>query len=114
MLQGVSGCTVHFPSNLQSVIGSWSDVTNGFGGTNTTVLFDLPSTGPAILTVKISGSSTPDYLTLNGESKPTAVGTYTYEYPRGTEVYYEYRIQYVRGGTYIMDQDQELKISYIF
>ena len=44
MLKGVTGCTVHFPSNLQSVIGSWSDVTGGFGGTNTTVLFDLPAT----------------------------------------------------------------------
>ena len=44
MLYGVTGCTVHFPSNLQSVIGSWSDVTAGFGGTSTTVLFDLPAT----------------------------------------------------------------------
>ena len=44
MLQGVTGCAVHFPSNLQSVIGSWSDVTSGFGGTNTTVLFDLLAT----------------------------------------------------------------------
>ena len=44
MLQGVSGCTVHFPSNLESIIGDWSDVTSGFGGTNTTVLFDLPAT----------------------------------------------------------------------
>lgn len=44
MLQSVTGCTVHFPSNLQSVIGSWSSVTNGFGGTSTTVLFDLPAT----------------------------------------------------------------------
>lgn len=44
MLQGVTGCTVHFPSNLQSVIGSWADVTSGFGGTNTTVLYDLPAT----------------------------------------------------------------------
>ena len=44
MLQNVTGCTVHFPSNLQSVIGSWSSVTGGFGGTNTTVLFDLPAT----------------------------------------------------------------------
>ena len=44
MLQGITGCTVHFPSNLQSVIGNWYDVTNGFGGTNTTVLFDLPAT----------------------------------------------------------------------
>lgn len=44
MLPNVTGCTVHFPSNLQSVIGSWSDVTAGFGGTNTTVLYDLPAT----------------------------------------------------------------------
>lgn len=41
MLTGVTGCTVHFPADIQSTIGSWSDVTNGFGGTNTTVLFDL-------------------------------------------------------------------------
>lgn len=40
----VKDCTVHFPSNLQSVIGSWTDVTAGFGGTNTTVLYDLPAT----------------------------------------------------------------------
>ena len=44
MLYGCSGVTVHFPSNLQSVIGSWSDVTNGFAGTNTTVLYDLTAT----------------------------------------------------------------------
>lgn len=44
MLSNVTGCTVHFPSNLQSVIGSWRSVTSGFGGTNTTVLFDLPAT----------------------------------------------------------------------
>jgi len=44
MLYGIEGCTVHFPSNLQSVIGSWSDVTSGFGGTNTTVVYDLPAT----------------------------------------------------------------------
>lgn len=44
MLYGVDGCTVHFPSNMESVIGQWADVLNGFGGTNTTVLFDLPAT----------------------------------------------------------------------
>ena len=44
MLSGVTGCTVHFPSNLQSVISNWSSVTSGFGGTNTTVLFDLTAT----------------------------------------------------------------------
>ena len=44
MLQGVTGCTVHFPSNLSTVINTWSSVTAGFSGTNTTVLFDLPAT----------------------------------------------------------------------
>ena len=44
MLEGVRGCTVHFPSNLQTALGSIDNVVNGFGGTNTTVLFDLPST----------------------------------------------------------------------
>lgn len=43
MLSGVTGCTVHFPKCLQTLIGSWSDVTNGFGGTSTTVLFDIIS-----------------------------------------------------------------------
>lgn len=44
MLIGITGCTVHFPSNLQSVIGNWASVGNGFGGTNTTVSFDLTPT----------------------------------------------------------------------
>lgn len=44
MLSNVTGCTVHFPSNLQAVIGEWGAVQNGFGGNNTTVLFDLPAT----------------------------------------------------------------------
>ena len=41
MLQGCTGVTVHFPAAIQSTIGSWASVTSGFGGTNTTVLFDL-------------------------------------------------------------------------
>lgn len=41
MLAGDNGVTVHFPAALQPQIGSWSQVTSGFGGTNTTVLFDL-------------------------------------------------------------------------
>lgn len=41
MLSGCSNVTVHFPVAVQSTIGSWSTVRNGFGGTNTTVLFDL-------------------------------------------------------------------------
>lgn len=41
MLSSCSNVYVHFPIRIQSTIGSWSDVTNGFGGINTTVLFDL-------------------------------------------------------------------------
>lgn len=44
MLQGVTGCTVHFPIRIQSTIGSWATVTAGFSGTNTTVLFDIVTT----------------------------------------------------------------------
>lgn len=39
-----SNCTVHFPSNLQAVIGDWYGIQNGLGGDDTTVLFDLPET----------------------------------------------------------------------
>lgn len=41
MLNGCSNVTVHFPASIQSKIGSWSDILNGCGGTNTTILFDL-------------------------------------------------------------------------
>jgi hypothetical protein len=41
MLKGCTGVTVHFPAAIQSTIGSWGSVQNGFSGTNTTVLFDL-------------------------------------------------------------------------
>lgn len=44
LVNNAVGCTVHFPSNMQAVIGSWSSVQTGFGGTNTTVLWDLPAT----------------------------------------------------------------------
>lgn len=37
----VNGCAVHFPIRVQSTIGAWTSTTNGFGGTNTTVSFDL-------------------------------------------------------------------------
>ena len=47
MLYGCSNVTVHFPASIQSKIGSWSSVTSGFGGTNTTVLFDLGEQGPS-------------------------------------------------------------------
>ena len=43
-LHGVTGCTVHFPINLQTELSNYTYITNGMGGTNTTILFDLPST----------------------------------------------------------------------
>lgn len=40
IVNGITGCTLHFPTAIQSIIESMSDYPN-FGGTNTTVLFDL-------------------------------------------------------------------------
>ena len=79
MLDGVTGCTVHFPSNIQSVIGSWASVTSGFGGTNTTVLFDLPAT------VTLTGANSVDYQRNPNYDTGTALawynGTDGYEVP---------------------------------
>lgn len=43
MLSGVTGCTLHFPSNMQSEVERRTGYPD-FGGTNTVVLFDLPPT----------------------------------------------------------------------
>lgn len=43
MLNGVTGCTLHFPSNMQSEVERRTGYPN-FGGTDTVVLFDLPPT----------------------------------------------------------------------
>lgn len=40
MLNGITGCTVHFPAAVQAKIETMTGYPN-FGGTNTTVLFDL-------------------------------------------------------------------------
>ena len=47
MLANCSNVTVRFPIAITTTIPSittWADVTNGFGGTNTTVLFDIVTT----------------------------------------------------------------------
>ena len=41
MLVDCENVTVHFPSALQSTIENYQSVLDGFGGTNTTILFDL-------------------------------------------------------------------------
>ena len=43
MVVGVTGCTLHFPSNLQSTISTLTGYPN-FDGTNTVLAFDLPAT----------------------------------------------------------------------
>ena len=43
MLAGCSNVTVHFPAEWQTEMENWDDVQNGFGGTNTTILWDLPN-----------------------------------------------------------------------
>lgn len=43
MLGNVAGCTLHFPSNLSSVIPTLDGYPN-FNGTNTVILYDLPAT----------------------------------------------------------------------
>lgn len=52
MLQGVTSCTIHFPKNLNpetecTTISSLMTYPN-FGGTDTVLVFDLPSTNPLI------------------------------------------------------------------
>lgn len=41
MLNRCTDVNVHFPASMESTMSSWADVTSGFGGTRTTVLFDL-------------------------------------------------------------------------
>lgn len=43
LVDGVTGCTLHFPSNMQAKIAGLTGYPN-FGGTDTIVLFDLPAT----------------------------------------------------------------------
>ena len=79
MLSGVTGCTVHFPMAIQSAIGSWASVTGGFGGTNTTVLFDIVTT--------LTGADSNSYTRKQKDSTTTATAwTYndTLYYTSGT------------------------------
>lgn len=43
MLTNVSDCTVHFPAMARTYLENHQDFIAGFGGTNTTILFDLPN-----------------------------------------------------------------------
>ena len=43
MLYGCSNVTVHFPAEWENDMSTWSSIQNGMGGTNTTILWDLPN-----------------------------------------------------------------------
>lgn len=64
MLNSDTGVTVHFPMAIQSTIGSWSDVTAGFGGTNTTILYDIVTS--------LTGADTNTYTRSEKDSTATA------------------------------------------
>lgn len=64
MLNYNTGVTVHFPIAVQSKIGSWGDVTSGFGGTSTTVLFDIVTT--------LTGADSNSYTRKQKESTSSA------------------------------------------
>jgi len=59
MLSGTLDATVFFPSSVESVIGNWSDILSGCGGTNATILFYTPTkikvTGIGGLSLKTNG-----------------------------------------------------------
>lgn len=55
MLTNVSNCVVHFPSGMESSMNTQPDVLAGFGGTNTTVLFDLPTVYTSFPNITNSG-----------------------------------------------------------
>ena len=64
MLTSDSNVTVHFPKNMQSTMGSWSNVTGGFGGTNTTVSFDIVTS--------LTGADSNTYARTEKDSTGTA------------------------------------------
>ena len=67
MLQGVTGATVHFPSNLSSYNFS-------VGGTNTTILYDLPATNTLTGADTVTYTRNPKYDT--GTALAWKVGAY--------------------------------------
>lgn len=90
LLQYVTGCTLHFPSNLDpqggsTVISSLSTYPN-FGGTNTVLAFDLPATNHLIGADTVEYERSPKFDTgtaLAWRVNNTDVNTTTY-YTSGT------------------------------
>lgn len=78
MLYGCNGVTVHFPADIEDTIDGWADVIDGFGGTNTTILYDI---NPCYVVLNVVGTS--DYtIYVNGKEKvsPFTTGASNKEY----------------------------------
>ena len=89
MLGGVTGCTVHFPYAIEDVIGNWSSVQSGFGGTNTVVLFDLHRSQLNFITDKTSLEISINGKRFSGTSGYTVSGNVSYTcYDRNTNWLY--------------------------
>ena len=54
MLSGCNGVTVHFPADLEPLLINRSYVIDGFGGTNTTILYDI---NPCYVQLNVIGSN---------------------------------------------------------
>ena len=70
MLSSVTGCTVHFPAELSTILKSYSDVINGFGGTDTIVIFDING---ATINFIVSNSDNYNIFVNGEESESSAV-----------------------------------------
>ena len=86
MLRGCTDVTVHFLASMESVIGGYTSVVNGFGGTNTTILYDLgietTVTAPVGTAVWIDGNvvsldetGTATVVLADGEHGVVAIGS---------------------------------------
>lgn len=64
-LTGCTGVTVRFPMRVQTKLTTFSNVTSGLGGTNTTVLFDIVTT--------VYGANSVSYNRKESESTATAI-----------------------------------------
>lgn len=66
-VQGITGCTIHFPKNLDPQSGSTTisslQTYPSFGGTNTVLMFDLPSTNHLISADTVEYERNPKYDT---------------------------------------------------
>lgn len=74
-LTGCTGVTVRFPMRVQTKLSSFSNITNGLGGTNTTVLFDIVTT--------IIGANSTSFNRKEAESTATAIA-----WTSGNTLYY--------------------------